>query len=113
MLLKHLWSLYNKLCNCSESFLHFNFIINTDTIFYSKYFDTINVISDSNGGTIRTNGSEAVTIKVAAGNKIGGINLSVDFVGNNTFCGWYIDSQSTNSSGSILDYVIIAVIISI
>ena len=89
---------------------YFNCIINTDTTFYSKHSDTINVISDANGGTIRANGSEAVTIKIAVGSKFGGLNLAVDFAGNNTFCGWYLNSQCTNSAGSILDYEVIAVI---
>ena len=67
-------------------------MFNTDTTFYSKYSDTINVISDSNGGNIRANGSAAITIKVAAGSKIVRLNLAIYFAGNNTFYVWYLDS---------------------
>ena len=50
-------------------------------------------ISDTNGGTIRANGGEDITIKVAAGSEIGGLNLAIDFTGNNKFFGWYLGSQ--------------------
>ncbi len=75
-----------------------------------KNSGAINVISDVIGGTIRANGSKVVKIKIAVGSKIGGLNLAVNFEGINTFCGRYLDSQCTNSAGSILDYEVIAVI---